>query len=453
MADSAAEQSGTVKTYNGVKGFGFITGSTLQEGDIFFGRDALQDDAKEVQGKFLEGRTVYFNAVQQDDGRYKATSVAVPYEEGKPVAGKIKSFSEKNGYGFANSSALEADVHFKAEIVPQHVPGISLKDELIIFEVKTLPDGKTSATSMRFQSGKIWDRLKGGEMGMGMMGMGMMDMGMMGYGKGGPMMGGPMMGGYGGPMMGGPMMGGPMMDGPMMGGGMMGGKSSGKGSSSKSSGVPRAFEKPTPSSAPSSSSGSSEKAQGVVKSYSEKNGYGFINVPGMPMDIKFGRQDLMQLGNIEPGTEVTFACVQDNMGRFVAQQVRVKGAAGAMSPSGGVKRPAPSSGKGMGGGMGGMGMGMGGMGMGMGGPAKMQRTSNAEHGTGRYLQGAIKSFNPQKGFGFIQSPGLSGDAFFMANSLPGQMQGANGQMLQGTPVSFEVAQTPDGKTRAINISM
>lgn len=327
MAD-AQEQSGTVKTYNGVKGFGFITNSTLQEGDIFFGREALQDDAKEVQGKFLEGRTVYFNAQQQEDGRYKATSVAVPYEEGKPVAGKIKTFSERNGYGFATSAALETDVHFKADIVPQHMPGISLKEELVIFEVKTLPDGKVAASSMRFQSAKIWDRLKGGEMaamygmggGMGMMGM---DMGMGMMGGGGPMMGGYMKGG---------------------GSGMMhGGKSGGKGSVGPKGGVPRAFaEKPMPSSAPSSSG--SEKANGVVKSYSEKNGYGFINVPGMPMDIKFGKQDLMQLGNVTPGTQVNFSCVQDPMGRFVAQQVRVKGAAGAMPSSVPVKRPSSAMG-------------------------------------------------------------------------------------------------------------
>ncbi|CAE8585113.1 unnamed protein product, partial [Polarella glacialis] len=91
--------SGSVKSWNGAKGFGFITGSSCPV-DVFFSRTELPDDVKEVQGKFMQGRPVVFDAEQLPDGRFKATAVAVPYIEGKEIAGKIKTFVEKNGYGF-----------------------------------------------------------------------------------------------------------------------------------------------------------------------------------------------------------------------------------------------------------------------------------------------------------------------------------------------------------------
>ena len=58
--------SGTVKSWNGAKGFGFIMCPTVQ-GDVMFGRDALPPDVKEVQGKFLEGRSIVFDGAQGAD--------------------------------------------------------------------------------------------------------------------------------------------------------------------------------------------------------------------------------------------------------------------------------------------------------------------------------------------------------------------------------------------------
>jgi cold shock CspA family protein len=397
---AASGLAGIVKSYNGIKGYGFISGSALPQADVLFGKESLPDDVREVQGKFLEGRQVLFNAEQGTDGRYKATAITLPFVEGKQLAGKIKFYNPAKGYGFITSSSLTQDVHFKISDLPPVVPGLSVKDELVVFDVQVEPDGKLQVGKMMFQSKKIAFRLQGmGEMGMlgGMMG------GMMGPG-----------------MMGGGMMGAAMLGGGMMGGGMVG------------------MSKPKPA-----MMGMSGIMTGNVKSYSEKNGYGFITSPACPVDIKFGNQDL-GVPTIAPGTTVSFSCIQDKMGRFEAKHVTPVGADMTMPGSmhiAAMKRPATA----MMGGMTNM-MALSG-GMGMGSAAKMQKT---ETGTGQFVTGVIKSLNT-KGFGFITSPAVAGDVFFMKSALPQAAQ-ILGDALVTQTVLFEIAHTQEGKIRAQNIT-
>ena len=61
------------------------------------------------------------------------------------------------------------------------------------------------------------------------------------------------------------------------------------------------------------------------------------------------------------------------------------------------------------------------------------------------LSGKVKSFNPNKGFGFITSHSLTQDVFFGARDLPNVPQGTQ---LQGELVVFEAEPTPDGKVKA-----
>ncbi|CAE8590026.1 unnamed protein product [Polarella glacialis] len=362
---AVAGLSGTVKSWNGAKGFGFITGSSLPQ-DILFGRTELPGDIREVQGKFMEGRPVVFDAVQGPDGRYKATAVAVPLIEGKEVAGKIKTFSEKHGYGFITSSSLTEDVRFQTTDLPQGVtPGAHLREELVTFEVLALPDGKLRVSSLRFQSKKIAMRVGGMGMGGGMGGMAQ---------PGGNM-------------------------------GMVNLQTVQAAQAAQAQGL----------------------MTGTVKSFSEKNGYGFLNVAGYPMDIKFGRNELAG-GNVSTGESVSFSAVQTPDGRITASNVSSLG--------GGMKRPASA--------MGGMGM------MGMG---AVQKVAVTETPTGRSAYGMIKTYNGQKGFGFISSPGVPGDVFFMMSSLPAEVKSLHGKELQGKNVNFQVSQTSDGKTRAQDITM
>jgi cold shock CspA family protein len=366
--------TGVVKSWNGGKGYGFISCPSVQ-GDIMFLRTSLPEDTREVRGNFLEGRTVTFEAQQEADGRLKASSVLVAYVEGMPVAGQIKSYSDKNGYGFVGSTTLGQDVHFGAKDLAFPASRDVLKDQLVTFEVIASPEGKLRVSNMRFQSSKIANNLKN-QMGVGMMG-GMES----------------------------------------MMGAMQGMQATAGGNST-----------------------------GIVKSFSERNGYGFINAPGQVGDIKFGASDVSG-GTIAAGTNVTFTTEVTPDGRVQAKNI---------TAAGGMKRPASAMG-----GMGGMGntdmmktmMGM--MGGNFGGPMKQQRSGPkpTETATGQYTSGTVKSYNGQKGFGFIGSPTLSSDAFFMKSSLPTELQSSHGNDITGQAVQFELAYTSDGKVRAQNISV
>eukprot|EP00933_Yihiella_yeosuensis_P037284 TRINITY_DN3118_c1_g2_i1.p1 TRINITY_DN3118_c1_g2~~TRINITY_DN3118_c1_g2_i1.p1 ORF type:complete len:248 (+),score=78.99 TRINITY_DN3118_c1_g2_i1:84-746(+) len=202
-------------------------------------------------------------------------------------------------------------------------------------------------------------------------------------------------------------------------------------------------------------------ATGQVKSYNDKNGYGFVGIDGYGMDAKFGRNDIAS-GVPSPGATVSFMCTPQMDGRVVASMVTVLGG----GSGGGMKRNAGDMGMGgmgmmgmggglMGGVMAGMMGGMGGPGMAAmggcmgGGAAKKPRVEATP--TGVTTQGTIKKYNGANGWGFISSPSISGDCFFGKEQLPQDAQGLQGNALQGRTVSFSVAQAPDGKMRAMNV--
>lgn len=388
-------QMGVVKSWNGAKGFGFITCDGVS-GDVFFSRNELPADAREVRGTFLEGRTVQFDATEGPDGRQKASAVHIPYVEGQPLAGSIKSFSEKNGYGFITSSALSDDVRFGAKDLPVPLPGAMLKDELVTFDVQARPDGKLMVSRLQFQTAQIAERVQG-KMFMGMGGM------------------------------------------------PFGGQAFAF--------SPPAIQRPR---APVSSGGGggSGIVVGKVKSYSDKNGYGFLIAPGNPADIKFNRTDIVGVSTLAPGTTVSFGLVTLPDGRVQAKEVSpIGGSAGVVAGGGPRKRPASamSSPFGYGGPAGGSFNAP---------PAKQARVVAPPQGqmvqglgtpTGEYANGLIKSYNATKGFGFITSPSIDGDVFFMRSSLVGQAQHI--QQLTGASVGFQLVYAPDGKVRAQDVTV
>lgn len=154
--------SGTVKSYNGEKGYGFIVASSVT-GDLMFMRSDLPADLKEVRGKFLDQREVTFD-VSMVDGKNKATNLEVLAKDGEMFAGKIKSYSEKNNYGFIESSMSPGeDIKFNTSDLDGLLhPGVTLTDELVIFMPVRKADGKMSVSKMMFQSSKIASRLKVG---------------------------------------------------------------------------------------------------------------------------------------------------------------------------------------------------------------------------------------------------------------------------------------------------
>lgn len=390
--------SGVVKSWNGSKGYGFIT-SELVNGDVFFSRNELPPEAREVRGTFLEGRQVSFEAAEGTDGRVKATSVAILAMEGQPLAGIIKSYSEQNRYGFVQSSSLSDDVRFQSSDLPPMPPGVNLKGKPVIFEMQQLADGKLRVTKIQFQTSKIAAAVT--------------------HGGGG---GGAWVPGGAGAWVGGGF-------GAHGGGGAFGGMMA----------LPAA-----PHAAAYQSQRQNGSLTGSVKSFSERHGYGFITSPGQGGDIKFGKVDLL-VESISPGAFVSFILATSPDGRLQAKQVQ------PAAP----KRVASPAFAGMGGQSGGFNNIR---------PLKQPRTispygggggsSNKAAGgmaSGAVLRGSVKSYIPNKGFGFITSPGLEGDIYFMRQ----QVQPVEEQMseLKGRSVSYELAYAPDGKFRAQSVTL
>jgi len=153
-------QTGTVKSWNGSNGYGFIECPGVAE-DVMFLRVALPPDCKEVRGKFLEGKQVQFEVQAGNAGKIQATNIQIQVGEGDFFAGRIKTFSDQNGYGFIESAMLPgSDVRFEKRDFDQLMPGANLKDQLVIFQVATQPDGRQRVSKLMFQSSKIAHNLK-----------------------------------------------------------------------------------------------------------------------------------------------------------------------------------------------------------------------------------------------------------------------------------------------------
>mmetsp|Transcript_81609 Transcript_81609/g.147410 ORF Transcript_81609/g.147410 Transcript_81609/m.147410 type:complete len:107 (+) Transcript_81609:1-321(+) len=66
--------AGMIKSYNGLKGFGFISSAGIP-GDVFFMKSAMPEDAQSLQGKDVQGKTVNFEIVKTSDGKVRGQNV------------------------------------------------------------------------------------------------------------------------------------------------------------------------------------------------------------------------------------------------------------------------------------------------------------------------------------------------------------------------------------------
>jgi len=162
---------------------------------------------------------------------------------------------------------------------------------------------------------------------------------------------------------------------------------------------------------------------GVVKSGTST--YGFIQVPGIPIDIMFRASQISD--SVRPGDHVKFVVQEGQDGRLQATQVILASAArhSAVGRTMGVvsrKRTLPDA---------------------VVHEAKQPRTMS----TGVREIGTIKSFNPVKGWGMICGDGVD-DRFFMSSELPPEMRTKEAA---GVMVEYELMQTNEGKFRARSI--
>merc|ERR1712046_125810 len=79
----------------------------------------------------------------------QAKSVSPGVAEGQTVVGTVKSFNWTKGFGFICVPDQPADVHFKAEVVPEHLNGHPLEGKHVQL-VAHLHHGKIQASQATF---------------------------------------------------------------------------------------------------------------------------------------------------------------------------------------------------------------------------------------------------------------------------------------------------------------
>jgi len=416
------EMNGVIKSWNGAKGFGFITSDHV-DGDVFFSKQELPAEARECHGSVLEGREVSINTSTGRDGRARATTVNLLPTEGKPLLGSIKSYSERHRYGFITSSGLTEDARFQATDLPPGLGmmGPNLKGQFVTFEVQRLPDGKIRVTKMQLQ-GQTGANMNPATQRAGS-----------------------------------PFANSPVLASLLQGMGAMVPMQPARIQPWSAAQQPRQPARP-PSTQMSASASDGSAMDGMVKSYSEKNGYGFIQAPGQAGDLRFAKQDLNAAG-VSPGTPVTFVPHITPDGRMQARQVNLSDGRGTKRASAADSfdsfgfmdnRPKKQAR------VGGTGMswndvaGGGGGGGGGGGHSAHSVHAADLPGDGQRCSGVVKSFIPPKGFGFITSDQCPGDIYFARAVMPADMHYME---LQGQAVTFELARASDGKLRARSVAL
>lgn len=177
-----------------------------------------------------------------------------------------------------------------------------------------------------------------------------------------------------------------------------------------------------------------EVVEGIVKSYSDRNKYGFIK-DGSERDIYFSYQELpedmaaMDQSSM-PGTHVQLTIKLNKQGKPTGTSIVFVAEGEPIEPPQGAKRPAPAiqdrSAP----------------------PAKKQRVAVDDAPVA--ATGNIKSYNAQKGWGFITSDAAEKDVWFKKDALPEEIRDTP---LSGEEVAFHLTYSKDGKPQAADITM
>jgi cold shock CspA family protein len=194
-----------------------------------------------------------------------------------------------------------------------------------------------------------------------------------------------------------------------------------------------------------------EPMRGTVKSYNAKNGYGFVCVEGSSQDVYFkknalppGLEDSAADGSLV-GATVRFVVklLPDGKPQLRDLILEESTANGAAAPQGAKRKafapPEPAAAK---------------RPRVMTAPPAVPAGGHLEEAPEEVfmqLHGVIKSFNPQKGYGFISSEEVEGDVWFRKATLPEEHREAPD--LAGQEVIFGLTHAKDGKPQAGTIEV
>jgi len=138
LPQEGANLTGTVKTFDAAKDFGFLSVPQLPQ-DVYF----------KSEGHLIEvGASVTFTLKWMKDGKAQARGIGPGLAGGEVLVGTVRSYSDKNGYGFLSISEGSQDVYFQKKDLPvdlQGVDGKEMKNAQLRFTVKVKPDGKPQA--------------------------------------------------------------------------------------------------------------------------------------------------------------------------------------------------------------------------------------------------------------------------------------------------------------------
>jgi len=378
-----ATHTGTIKSFGFNKGYGFILSDEMPGEEIFFSKRNLPRELNDAindrnTGITMAGKQVTFSMETNNAGKPQASQIKLVASDGDQLVGKIKSYNQAKGYGFLESASIVGqDIFFMRRELNPAFADAPLTGMSASFTLTMASDGKPQAKMVSPSPGG-----KGGCMG-----------GMGGWGdcKGGKGGKGDCWGGCGG--MGGmwvsPMMALPSPNGKGCWG--KGGNDWGKGGGNdwgKGGGWGKGGDGGW---GKGGDGGQRDKAMfGMVKSYNDAKGFGFINTPQIPADIYF--KGMGQ--SFSQGQTVSFYLNLTPDGKAQARNVSMGLSEGEMA------------------------------------------------------MGSVKSYNAAKGFGFIEVPDKPGDVYFKKEQVP---DGFKDEQLAGRQVQFTAHFSPDGKAQVAHM--
>lgn len=440
---------GVVNSFDTSKGYGFISSAQIQ-GDVFLGTHDLPAELQQAvvhPGLFeLGGRTVQFG-VGSRDGKTHATDVALAPAEGLPTVGTVVSYNDQKGYGFIGVSGLEGgDVFFSKRDIPPHMhafDGRSFAGKIASFIITPQENGKPQAKNIRFCDSGGTQAASSPKAGLGALRDGQGAMGTV------------------------------TSHNVQRGFGFLACQASPgvelyfKSSEPIPIGTDLAFYvKILPDGVPQARDITAalfegQTAVGTVIRYVPRTGFGFIRIPDQPGDVHF-RKDVvpaeLQEQELEGSTARFTVTIHRGMPQASSFQLLAHTSAGYVAPSAeqGIKRAVAGVGSyaaqaGV--------VGHTAQGFPVVTPTvKRPRVAGqvAASASGRTDAGAmtgwVVSFNPMKGFGFIQSPrSTNGDVYFKALNLPAEHQQRSD--LVGVQVVFQGSRMPDGKLQANSLQV
>eukprot|EP00397_Hematodinium_sp_SG-2012_P051673 GEMP01060686.1.p1 GENE.GEMP01060686.1~~GEMP01060686.1.p1 ORF type:complete len:352 (+),score=84.50 GEMP01060686.1:69-1124(+) len=149
QALESQRNSGRMKSFNYKSGYGFIHEVAGFPNDIFVNKDQLPLEWQMSELR-VDGLEVNFDLNQTNEGKAHArnvTSAVVP-DAGCVVSGVVKSWNPTKGFGFFSVEGFGHDVFFSKERLPQQARQSQLDGVRAVFQLQQKPDGKYEATTV-----------------------------------------------------------------------------------------------------------------------------------------------------------------------------------------------------------------------------------------------------------------------------------------------------------------